>query len=60
MSDDIINQTNQVRGSADSGFYGPWHGRGIYLAGGTMRLFNTKKDAWTFLTECDSEGRVIQ
>jgi hypothetical protein len=60
MSDDIINQTNQVRGSVDSGFYSLWYGRAIRLSDGRMRLFNTAEDAWIFLARCDSAGRVLQ
>ena len=60
MSDDVINQANQVRQSADSGFYSLWCGRAIHLADGRMRLFNTEEDAWIFLAKCDSAGRVIQ
>jgi hypothetical protein len=60
MSDDIINQTNQVRRSADSRFYGLWYGQAICRADGRVRLFNTEEDAWIFLAQCNSAGRVIQ
>jgi hypothetical protein len=56
MSDDIINQASQVRRLAAGEFCGFWRGQGIYLAGGRMRLFNTRKAAWTF----HSAGRVIR
>jgi hypothetical protein len=59
MSDDVINQTNQVHRVAAGEFYGLWRGRGIYLADGRMRLFDTRKAAWTFLAQCDSAGRVV-
>jgi hypothetical protein len=60
MSDDIINQASQVRRLAVGEFYGLWHGQGIYLPGGRMRLFNTRKAAWAFLAHCDSAGCVIR
>jgi len=60
MSDDIINQASQVHRLAAGEFYGLWRGQGIYLAGGRMRLFNTRKAAWTFLARCDFAGRVIR
>jgi hypothetical protein len=60
MSDDITNQTNQVRRSGDSEFYGLWYGQAIRRADGRMRLFNTEQDAWIFLAQCNSAGRVIQ
>ena len=59
MSDDIINPTSQVRRLAAGEFYCLWRGQGIRLAGGRMRLFNTRKAAWTFLARCDSVGRVV-
>jgi hypothetical protein len=60
MSDDIMNQSSQVHRLAAGEFYGLWRGQGIYLAGGRMRLFNTRKAAWTFLARCDVAGRVIR
>jgi hypothetical protein len=60
MSDDIINPTSQVHRLAAGEFYCLWRGQGIRQQGGKMRLFNTRKAAWTFLARCDSVGRVIQ
>ena len=60
MSDDIMNQSSQVHRLAAGEFYGLWRGQGIYLAGGRIRLFNTRKAAWTFLARCDAAGRVIR
>jgi hypothetical protein len=60
MSDDINNQVNQVHRLAAGEFYGLWHGQGVYLAGGRMRLFGTRKAVWTFLARCDAAGRIIR
>ena len=60
MSDDITNQTNQVRRSSAGEFYGLWYGQAIHLENGRMRLFNTEEDAWIFLAQCDTAGRIIQ
>ena len=60
MSDDIINPTSQVHRLAAGDFYCLWRGQCIRLAGGRMRLFNTRKAAWAFLVRCDSAGRVIR
>jgi len=59
MSDDIINPTNQVRPSADGGFYCLWYGQAICVAGGQMRRFDTEEDAWTFLARCDAARHIL-
>jgi len=60
MSDDVINQTNQVRRSVDGGFYSLWYGKAIHTADGRMRFFSSEEDAWTFLAQCDAACRILQ
>jgi hypothetical protein len=59
MSDDIMNPTNQVRPSTDGGFHTLWHGQAIRTAGGRMRHFDTERDAWAFLAQCDVAHRIL-
>jgi hypothetical protein len=58
MSDDITNQSNQVRQEAEK-FYVLWRGQAVCTPEKNIRLFDTQREAYEFLAHCDSAGRII-
>jgi hypothetical protein len=59
MSDDITNQSNQVRETAGK-FYVLWRGQAVRTPDRNLRLFDTEREAYEFLAQCDSAGGIIE
>jgi hypothetical protein len=59
MSDDITNPSNQVRQEAEK-FYVLWRGQTVYTPKRHILLFDTEREAYEFLTQCDTAGKIIE
>lgn len=59
MSDDIANHSNQVRETAGK-FYVLWRGQAVCMPDKQIRLFDTEREAYGFLAECDDAGGIIE
>ena len=58
MSDDIANHSNQVHGAARK-FYVLWCGQSVHTPDKKIRLFDTEREAYEFLAQCDNVGAII-
>jgi hypothetical protein len=43
----------KIRRAPNGKFYVWWNGEAICLPNESLRYFETQRDAWTFLTDCD-------
>ena len=58
MTDEIKTLSSRVEPSVNGGFIAFWRGR-VVFANGRVKKFETKRDAWKFLTRCDTVGKII-
>jgi hypothetical protein len=58
MSDDIANHSNQVRETAGK-FYVLWRGQAVTTPDKKIRLFDTEREAYEFLAQCDNAGGIV-
>ena len=58
MTGKIKNASNRVDHSANGNFHAFWRGRVVYEKGRVKR-FETEREAWEYLTYCDTAGKII-
>jgi len=58
MTDEIKTLSSRVELSADGRFIAFWRGR-VVFANGRVKKFETERDAWEYLTRCDTAGKII-
>jgi hypothetical protein len=61
MADDIKNSGNREDLAFNGrGYVAFWRGQLAYTSDGKARHFDTDRDAWIFLRQCDEAGRFIE
>jgi len=58
MAEEIKNLTSRVDRSHDGTFRAFWNGRVVY-ENGRVKRFETEREAWEFLAQCDVAGKII-
>jgi hypothetical protein len=57
MTDEVKNPTNRVELDFDGKFVAFWRGQVVYESGRVkVKKFETERDAWQYLTHCDTAG----
>jgi hypothetical protein len=59
MSDDVKSPTNRLSAAGNGKFFVFWRGQPVYTADDRLGYLDTEREAWAYLAQCASAGRVI-
>ena len=54
------NRENQVGRAPNGKFYAIWRKEPVCALGGVLFYFETERDTWDFLAQCDAENRLVE